>query len=175
MRTNTWVKLGFLLALSVLGSYIKLGPSSIAFDAMSGFVAALLMGPAAGALICGLGHVAVAAATGFPLTLPFHLAVAAAMAGVGALGGMAARRFGLLAGAAAVVVANGLLAPALLALSDDGAPGYDHTVAAALAGLGAPSFACTPDLFPDLMAAAINRQDIGQWAAAREIETARGR
>ena len=35
--------------------------------------------------------------------------------------------------------------------------------------------ACTPDLFPDLMAAAINRQDIGQWAAAREIVTARGR
>jgi hypothetical protein len=40
--------------------------------------------------------------------------------------------------------------------------------------MGAPAFACTPDLFPDLMAAAINRQDIGQWAAAREIVTARG-
>lgn len=116
VRTNTLVKLGVLLALSVLGSYIKLGPTSIAFDAMSGFVAALLMGPAAGALICGLGHVAVAAATGFPLTLPFHLAVAVAMAGVGALGGLAARRFGLLAAAAVLVAANGLFAPALLAL-----------------------------------------------------------
>ena len=31
-----------------------------------------------------------------------------------------------------------------------------------------------PDLFPELMAAAINRQDITQWAAAREIVTARG-
>jgi Mg-chelatase subunit ChlD len=74
---------------------------------------------------------------------------------------------------AAALAGSGVQLIALLALSDDGAPGYDHNVAAALAALGAPSFACTPDLFPDLMAAAINRQDIGQWAAAREIVTAR--
>jgi len=30
-------------------------------------------------------------------------------------------------------------------------------------------FACTPDLFPDLMAAAIGRHDLGQWASARGI------
>ncbi|MFN8566200.1 MAG: hypothetical protein U0Z44_01490 [Kouleothrix sp.] len=47
-------------------------------------------------------------------------------------------------------------------------------MAAALAALGVPAFACTPDLFPDLMAAAINRQDLGQWAAAHEIVAARG-
>lgn len=34
-----------------------------------------------------------------------------------------------------------------------------------------PSFACTPDLFPDLMAAAIERRDIGEWAAANDIVT----
>jgi len=53
---------------------------------------------------------------------------------------------------------------ALLALSDDGAPEYDHDNAAALAALGVPAFACTPDSFPDLMAAAIERRDIAQWA-----------
>ena len=53
---------------------------------------------------------------------------------------------------------------ALLALSDDGAPGFDHDNAAALAELGVPAFACTPDLFPDLMAAAIERRDVTQWA-----------
>jgi Mg-chelatase subunit ChlD len=53
---------------------------------------------------------------------------------------------------------------ALLALSDDGAPGYDHENAAALARLGVTAFACTPDAFPDLMAAAIERRDISQWA-----------
>jgi Mg-chelatase subunit ChlD len=74
---------------------------------------------------------------------------------------------------AAALVAAGVQLVVLLALNDKGAPSYDHAIAAALAGLGAPAFACTPDLFPDLMAAAINRQDIGQWAAAREIVTAR--
>jgi hypothetical protein len=38
-----------------------------------------------------------------------------------------------------------------------------------------PVFACTPDLFPELMAAAISRGDLGQWAASRDIATARGR
>ncbi|WP_327590735.1 VWA domain-containing protein [Nonomuraea sp. NBC_00507] len=52
----------------------------------------------------------------------------------------------------------------LLALSDEGAPFYDHDNAAALAALGVPAFACTPDAFPGLMAAAIERRDIAQWA-----------
>ncbi|MEW9549252.1 VWA domain-containing protein [Nonomuraea sp. NPDC050783] len=52
----------------------------------------------------------------------------------------------------------------LLALSDEGAPFYDHENAAALAAMGVPAFACTPDAFPGLMAAAIERRDIGQWA-----------
>ena len=74
---------------------------------------------------------------------------------------------------AASLAAAGVQIIALLALSDQGASFYDHEVAAKFAALGIPSFACTPDLFPDLMAAAIQRQDIGQWAAAREIVTAR--
>lgn len=44
---------------------------------------------------------------------------------------------------------------------------------ARLALLDVPSFACTPDLFPDLMAAAIKREDIAQWAARHELATAR--
>jgi Mg-chelatase subunit ChlD len=75
---------------------------------------------------------------------------------------------------AAALAGAGVQFIALLALNDDGAPGYDHSVASAFAGFGIPSFACTPDLFPELMAAAINRQDITQWAAAREIVTSRG-
>lgn len=69
--------------------------------------------------------------------------------------------------------ASGVQVIVLLALSDDGAPSYEHGNAQALAGLGIPVFACTPDQFPPLMAAAINRQDIGQWAAKQEIVTAR--
>jgi Mg-chelatase subunit ChlD len=75
------------------------------------------------------------------------------------------RRVADLTGAGVTVVA-------LLALSDSGAPSYDVEHAAALAGLGVPAFACTPDLFPDLMAAAIERRDLGQWAAANDVVTA---
>jgi Mg-chelatase subunit ChlD len=74
---------------------------------------------------------------------------------------------------AADFVASGVQMIGLLALSDDGAPSFDHRNAAALASLGVPVFACTPDLFPDLMAAAIGRQDLSQWAAARDIVVAR--
>ncbi len=74
----------------------------------------------------------------------------------------------------AAIVGSGVQMVALLALSDEGAPSYDHQVASAFAGLGIASFACTPDLFPELMAAAIGRQDLTRWAAVREIVTARG-
>ncbi|MFF5987353.1 VWA domain-containing protein [Prauserella flavalba] len=60
----------------------------------------------------------------------------------------------------------------LLALSDDGAPAYDHDNAAALATLGVPTFACTPDRFPDLLAAAIQRDDLAGWAGAHDIPLA---
>jgi Mg-chelatase subunit ChlD len=62
------------------------------------------------------------------------------------------------------MTAAGTQVIALLALSDDGAPGYDHDNAAALAELGVPAFACTPDSFPELLAAAIERRDITEWA-----------
>lgn len=52
----------------------------------------------------------------------------------------------------------------LLALSDEGAPAYDHENAAALAALGVPAFACTPDKFPDLLATALDRGDLVRWA-----------
>jgi Mg-chelatase subunit ChlD len=64
---------------------------------------------------------------------------------------------------AARLAASGVQFVSLLALSDDGAPIYDHQQAAALSELGIPAFACTPDRFPDLMAAAIERRDLRQW------------
>ncbi|MEQ9369555.1 MAG: VWA domain-containing protein [Coleofasciculus chthonoplastes F3-SA18-01] len=67
----------------------------------------------------------------------------------------------------AALVGLGVQLITLLALNDEGAPMYDHWIAEKLAGLGIPAMACTPDQFPDLMAAAIQRQDIAQWAAAQ--------
>lgn len=70
---------------------------------------------------------------------------------------------------AAEIVASGVQLIVLLALNDDGAPGYDHENAAYLAGLGVPVFACTPDKFPDLMATALSRQDVQAWAAKEDL------
>lgn len=75
---------------------------------------------------------------------------------------------------ASALVRSGVTMIALLALSDSGSPAFDADHAAALAGLGIPAFACTPDLFPELMAAAIERRDIGQWAAGAGIVTSHG-
>lgn len=72
----------------------------------------------------------------------------------------------------ASLVASGVTVITLLALNDEGAPFFDHSNAAAFARLGIPSFACTPDQFPDLMATAISRLDITQWAAKQEIAIA---
>ncbi|MFI1567073.1 VWA domain-containing protein [Streptomyces sp. NPDC020490] len=60
----------------------------------------------------------------------------------------------------AAMKASGVQFVALLALSDEGAPAYDREHAAALAALGAPAFACTPDLFPEVMAAAIEKRPL---------------
>lgn len=60
----------------------------------------------------------------------------------------------------AELTAAGVQCIVLLALSDEGAPSFDQGNAAALAELGVPAFACTPDRFGPLMAAAIERRDL---------------
>ena len=72
------------------------------------------------------------------------------------------------------LVASGVQFITLLALSDEGRPSYDKALAAKLAALGVPSFACTPDAFPGLMAAAIRKDDINQWAATNGMTATRG-
>lgn len=69
----------------------------------------------------------------------------------------------------AEMISSGVTMICLLALSDGGAPCYDEALAAQMTALGAPSFACTPDLFPELMAVAIQKRDISAWAAQHEI------
>lgn len=71
----------------------------------------------------------------------------------------------------ATLTASGVTCVCLLALNDEGTPSFDEHLAAELAGLGIPAFACTPDQFPDLMAHAIQRRDLKAWAAKNEIVT----
>src|SRR5665648_13939 len=70
-------RLALFSALSVVGSFIKI-PSpvgSLAFDSFPGFFVALFFGPAEGALVSGLGHLATAATSGFPLGI-LHIPIA---------------------------------------------------------------------------------------------------
>lgn len=71
------------------------------------------------------------------------------------------------------LVAQGVNVIVLLALSDGGRPAYNAELAARVAALGAPVFACTPDQFPDLMGCALRRGDIHAWAARQDIKTVR--
>jgi Mg-chelatase subunit ChlD len=63
----------------------------------------------------------------------------------------------------AAMTSAGVQVVVLLALSDSGAPSFDRENAAALTALGVPAFATTPDAFPDLLAVALQRGDVGAW------------
>lgn len=69
----------------------------------------------------------------------------------------------------AAMLRDGVTVIVLLALSDSGAPAYDHDHAAALAEMGVPAFACTPDHFPDLLATALSDGDLHQWLARMQL------
>ena len=61
------------------------------------------------------------------------------------------------------LVTSGVDVICLLALDDNGSPSYDKENAEKMTSIGIPVFACTPDKFPDLMAAAIKKEDIFRW------------
>ena len=60
----------------------------------------------------------------------------------------------------AAIKESGATLIVLLALNDDGRPVYDKHNAAQFAAMEIPVFACSPDKFPEVMAAAINKQSL---------------
>lgn len=70
---------------------------------------------------------------------------------------------------AANIKASGAQFITLLALNDQGAPSYNKQLVGQLAALDIPAFACTPDQFPSLMAAAIKRESLHSWMAREGI------
>jgi len=70
---------------------------------------------------------------------------------------------------AASIKSSGVQLITLLALDDQGAPQFDKSVASKFSALGIPSFACSPDQFPSLMAAAIKKESINDWMAREGI------
>ena len=106
---------GTLIALSVVGSYLKI-PSptgTVAFDSLPGFLGALLLGYPEGASIGFLGHILTSLNVGFPLGLPVHLIIACEMAMTCVLFRLLYRRNRILAIICGVLL-NGVLAPLTL-------------------------------------------------------------
>lgn len=64
---------------------------------------------------------------------------------------------------------SGVQVVVLLALSDEGKPFYDKSAAKHFAALDVPSFGCSPDHFPDLMAAALSKKDLTLWVRERGL------
>ncbi len=86
-NSPTWrtARVAIFTALAVAGSFIKPGGpvASLAFDSFAGFFVALYFGAAEGALVCGLGHLATAAISGFALGwLHIPIAIGMALAGL---------------------------------------------------------------------------------------------
>jgi hypothetical protein len=63
------------------------------------------------------------------------------------------------------MVASGVRAICLLALSDSGIPSYDENLARKLSALGVPCFGCTPTHLPELLEGALRGADLKSLAA----------
>lgn len=66
------------------------------------------------------------------------------------------------------LIAGGLKAVTLLAISDQGKPSYNHNLANKLTDMGMPCFGCSPDRLPDLLAAVLKGQDLNAFASEAE-------
>ena len=71
--------LALFIALAAVGANIKI-LGSIAFDSLPAFLAAMLIGSREGAIAGAAAHLFSAMLSGFPMTLPMHLIIAAEMA-----------------------------------------------------------------------------------------------
>lgn len=78
INTRQLVFMALLIALSFIGAQLKVF-GTIAFDSLPAFLGTLLMGPVAGAIIAIIGHLLTALTSGFPMTLPVHLAIGLGM------------------------------------------------------------------------------------------------
>lgn len=70
------------------------------------------------------------------------------------------------------LLAGGVKAITLLAITDHGKPSYNHDLAQKLTNLGMPCFGCVPDRLPDLLAAVLKGQDLKAFAAQAEMPLA---
>lgn len=120
MKNNTkrLVLMGMFIALSFVGSYIKI-PSplqSIALDSMPAFLCGLIIGGFEGGLVGFLGHILTSANSGFPLSLPIHLVIGLIMFIAVFLYSYIYRKTNLYLAIVVGVILNGVVSPLVLTL-----------------------------------------------------------
>lgn len=108
------VILGMFIALSVIGSFIKI-PSpigTVSLDAAPAFLAAFLLGPLPGALVGFMGHMVTSLNVGFPLSILIHLLIGIEMAIICGIIGVIYKKGYLLLALIVGLLLNGVAAPA---------------------------------------------------------------
>lgn len=117
VKTKQIVLLALFIAMSIVGGYIKLPnpiTSSIAFDSLPAYLAALLLGGIPGAIVGFLGHMASAALGGFPLSLPIHILIGIEMALIMIIFNFCAKKINILIAIVVGIILNGVVCPASL-------------------------------------------------------------
>ncbi|MCT4621081.1 MAG: ECF transporter S component [Marinisporobacter sp.] len=115
-KTKRMVIIGMFIALSFVGSYIKI-PSplqSIALDSMPAFLGGLTLGGGTGALVGFIGHILTSANAGFPLSLPIHLMIAIVMSITVFSFSVTYKRINMIVAGIIGVVLNGIGAPLVI-------------------------------------------------------------
>jgi uncharacterized membrane protein len=128
-KTQRIALTALFIALSAIGAQLKIF-SSIAFDSLPAFLAAMLLGGPEGALVGALGHMLTAALSGFPYTLPLHIVIALEMAGICYLAGWLVQKKHMAIWLAALIafILNAFISPLILIVW----PGFGWAVCGAL-------------------------------------------
>ncbi|SHK32073.1 ECF transporter S component [Tepidibacter formicigenes] len=103
-------KMGMLIALSFVGSLIKIPGTSIAFDSLPGYFAALFMSPIQGGIVGLFGHLLTAYLSGFPLSILVHSILAIEMFVIVFLFGYIKKITNIVVAIIAGTIMNGVLA-----------------------------------------------------------------
>jgi len=120
-KTRQLAIMGLLVALSAVGSFIKI-PSptgTVALDSAPGYLAAYLLGGSEGAIVASFGHLLTAVTAGFPLGLPIHAIIALQMAAFAYIFAWIIKKGNqspgaIVAAVSAATLLNGIVAPLLL-------------------------------------------------------------
>lgn len=149
-KTVRIAQLAIFCALSAVGANIKIA-GSIAFDSLPAFLTAMLIGGPEGAVVGAAGHMLSAVLSGFPLTLPMHLVIAAEMALICYITGWLVTKRGcrIWLAAIAAFVMNAFISPLIMVVW----PGMGWAACAAL-------------LLPLTIASAANAAGAGMLAYA---------